>query len=92
MSSRKEPWYLYAIVTTMALALTYFAFTDYESFVRPETMSSGKAGKIFILIFGIIDFIGGKSIVLIIMSTVTIALLIKTIRQFRTRLRDKPLD
>jgi hypothetical protein len=85
MTEKKEPWYVYGIVSIVAIVLTYFAFTDYEGFIHPDNTTSGKSGKLFVLIFNGIDSLGGKWLVLAIMLVIIVFLLLKTVKRFKTR-------
>jgi hypothetical protein len=84
MSGKKEAWYVYGIVSLIAMVLTYFAYVDYHDFIHPENLGSGKNSKLFLLIFNIIDSTGGKWFVLACMTLITVALLVKTAKRFKT--------
>jgi hypothetical protein len=45
MSEKKDSWFTYVVVTVVGVIMTYFAYTDYERFIDPGSLSSGKAVK-----------------------------------------------
>jgi hypothetical protein len=85
MAEKKEPWYVHGIVSLVTIGLTYVAFTDYESFIHPDRLGSGKSNKLFLIIFNGIDAVGGKWFVLTIMTGIAAYFLIQMIKDLKRR-------
>jgi hypothetical protein len=82
-NKKKEQWYVYGIVSIIAVWLTYFAFTDYETFIRPDHTQSGRNSKVFLLIVNVIDLLGGRWLVLTVMLAIVVFLLMKTFQHLK---------
>lgn len=80
---KEEPWYVYAIVAVVAGVMTYFAYTDYESFIRPDSSGSNKSNRLFVLLFNFIDSAGGKWLVMSVMLAITFYCIYKTVVRFK---------